>query len=146
MAEHPDVIIPILCDKQGLPEDTYHEAGVERRQVVELEIQRKIIEYQAQVLKNTAGKKFVASFPQGVTRPIQHGHSITSHSVYLSQYQLIPYERVVDYFNNQAKIPISAGSLYNFNQEAYELLEAFELSVKNKLRDACLLPMKQVSM
>jgi transposase len=66
--------------------------------------------------------------------------------VYLSQYQLIPYERVVDYFNNQAKIPISAGSLYNFNQEAYELLEAFELSVKNKLRDACLLPMKQVSM
>jgi len=97
MAEHPDVIIPILCDKQGLPEDTYHEAGVERRQVVELEIQRKIIEYQAQVLKNTAGKKFAASFPQGVTRPIQYGHSITSHSVYLSQYQLIPYERVVDY-------------------------------------------------
>lgn len=139
MTEYPDVIIPILCDMQGLPEDTYREAGVERRQVVEIEIQRKIIEYRAQVLKNTAGKKFVASFPQGVTRPIQYGHSIKSHSVYLSQYQLIPYERVADYFNNQAKIPISVGSLCNFNQEAYELLEAFALHVKNKLRDASLL-------
>jgi transposase len=66
--------------------------------------------------------------------------------VYLSQYQLISYERVADYCNNQAKIPISVGSLCNFNQEAYERLEACELNVKNKLRDASLLHMKRASM
>ena len=131
--DDPDDIISIKLDKRTLPRGEYHDVGFEARQIVELEITRIVTEYRAQVLENAAGKRFVASFPNGVTRLIQYGQSIKSHSVYLSQYQLIPYERVSDYFNNEAGIPISVGSLFNFNQEAFDKLELFEALVKEKL-------------
>lgn len=51
----------------------------------------------------------------------------------MSQYQLIPYDRVSDYFNNEVALPISVGSLFNFNQEAFNKLELFEALVKEKL-------------
>lgn len=111
----------------------YHDVGFEARQVIELEISRIVTEYRAQILENAAGKRFVAPFPEGVIRPVQYGQSVKSHSVYLSQYQLIPYERVADYFNNESGIPISVGSLFNFNQEAFDRLEFFETFVKDKL-------------
>jgi transposase len=42
--------------------------------------------------------------------------------VYMSQFQLIPYLRIEDYFQEQMGLSLSAGSLFNFNQEAYDLL------------------------
>lgn len=43
-----------------------------------------------------------------------------AHAVYLSQYQLLPYERLREYFADRLGIPISSGSVYNFIAEAYE--------------------------
>lgn len=51
----------------------------------------------------------------------------------MSMFQLIPYNRVEDHFLEQMNIPISAGSIFNFNQEAYELLESFEQWLSKKL-------------
>lgn len=135
---HPDTIIPIKLDKRRLPKGTYREVGFESRQVVDLEISCVITEYRAQVLEDAQGRRYVAAFPKGVCRPIQYGQSIKAHAVYLSQFQLIPYERVADYFINEASIPISVGSLFNFNQEAYELLEEFDALAKQKLIQAAL--------
>lgn len=135
---HPDTIIPIKLDKRRLPKGTYREVGFESRQVVDLEISCVVTEYRAQVLEDAQGKRYVAAFPKGVSRPIQYGQSIKAHAVYLSQFQLIPYERVADYFINEASIPISVGSLFNFNQEAYELLEEFDELAKQKLIQAAL--------
>jgi transposase len=92
-----------------------------------------ITEYRAEILENDKGKRYVAPFPDGLTRPIQYGKSVKSHAVYLSQFQLIPYERVEDYFVNEIRIPVSVGSLFNFNKEAYDLLEPFAALAKNKL-------------
>jgi transposase len=131
--ENPDHIIPIKLDKASLPPGDYHEIGYEARQVVEIEISRIVTEYQAQILEDAKGKRYIASFPKDVTRPIQYGQSIKAHAVYLSQFQLIPYERVADYFINEASIPISVGSLFNFNKEAFKLLEKFDEVVKQKL-------------
>lgn len=55
------------------------------------------------------------------------------HAVYLSQHQLIPYDRIRDHFQEQLQIPLSVGSVFNFNQEAYERLEHFEQWVKIQL-------------
>ena len=112
--------------------------GFESRQVIDIEISRIVTEYRAQILEDTEGKRYVASFPKGVSRPIQYGQSIKAHAVYLSQFQLIPYERVADYFINEASIPVSVGSLFNFNQEAYDLLEEFDALAKQKLIHAAL--------
>jgi transposase len=135
----PDNVVPIKLDKRSLPRGDYRDVGFEARQVVEIEISRIVTEYRAQILEDTQGKRFVAPFPPGISRPIQYGQSIKAHAVYLSQFQLIPYERVADYFINQASIPISVGSLFNFNREAYDRLEAFDLLAKEKLINALLI-------
>ena len=51
----------------------------------------------------------------------------------MSQYQLIPYNRVEETFKDQAGIPISCGSIYNFSEDAYKKLEVFEAVLKKKL-------------
>ena len=135
---NPDTIIPIKLDKRRLPKGNYHEVGFESRQVIDIEISRIVTEYRAQILEDATGKRYVAAFPKGVSRPIQYGQSIKAHAVYLSQFQLIPYERVADYFINEASIPISVGSLFNFNQEAYNLLDGFDALAKQKLIQAAL--------
>ena len=63
----------------------------------------------------------------------EYGDGIKAHAVYLSQYQLLPYKRIQEYFADQLQMPISEGSLYNFNQQAYEQLAAFEAISKERL-------------
>jgi transposase len=59
--------------------------------------------------------------------------------VYLSQYQLLPYKRIEEYFADQFDLPISAGSLYNFNAQASTRLHPFMPWVKDHLIDEPLL-------
>ncbi len=143
--DNPDTIIPIKLDKRRLPKGDYTEVGFESRQVIDIEISRIVTEYRAQILEDVTGKRYVATFPKGVSRPIQYGQSIKAHAVYLSQFQLIPYERVADYFINEASIPISVGSLFNFNQEAYDLLDGFDAMAKQKLIEAALVHADETS-
>ncbi len=137
--DDPDHIIPIKLDKRCLPRGDYKEVGFEARQVMDIKISRVVTEYHAQILEDNQGKRYVAEFPKGISRPIQYGSSVKAHTVYLSQFQLIPYERVADYFINKATIPVSVGSLYNFNKEAYALLEAFDMLAKNNLIQSLLI-------
>ena len=49
--------------------------------------------------------------------------SAKTHSVYLSQYQMLPLARVRDYFEHELGIPISQGSIANFNARATSILD-----------------------
>jgi transposase len=116
--DDPDFIEVLSVDRRCLPKGQYHDEGFEVRQVVDIDIARIVTEYRAQVLIDDHGKRFVASFPETVTRPIQYGSQIKAHSVYLSQFQLLPYQRIQDYFKDQLGIPLSTGSIVNFNLDA----------------------------
>jgi len=130
--DEPDNIEVIKIDRRTLPHGNYHDAGFERRQIIELQIERVVTEYRAQVLVNDQGQRFVAEFPNGVTRPAQYGASVKANAVYMSMFQLIPYERVQTHFDEQFDTPISTGTLSNFNREAYDRLADFEkLSIKH---------------
>lgn len=131
--ENPDKVEVLKLDKRKLPRGKYTDGGYESRQVIDFDISIEVTEYRAQVLVNAAGKRYVANFPDFVKRPIQYGTRTKATSVYMSQYQLIPYNRVEDYFTHELGMSISAGSLFNFNQEAYQLLEKFEDISKEKL-------------
>ena len=124
--DDPDEIETLTIDRSALPPGEYREAGFERRQVFDIDISRVVTEYRAQVVINENGQRFVAPFPDHVTKAVQYGAGVKAHAVYLSQYQLIPYQRVQEYFQDQLNLPISAGSIYNFNQQAFALLEEFE--------------------
>lgn len=132
----PDVVEEISIDQRTLPKGEYTPAGYESRQVFDIEISRKVTEYRSEILEDSKGNRFVAEFPEGVTQPTQYGSGVKAHAVYMSQFQLLPYERIRDYFSEQMSFPLSAGTLFNFNQSAYELLEQFEALAKQKLTES----------
>lgn len=121
----PDVIEEIKIDKRRLPKGEYKEVGYESRQVFDIRISCEVTEYRAEILEDQNGNKFVAEFPKGVTQPTQYGSGVKAHAVYLSQFQMLPYDRISDYFADQLGMPLSTGSLFNFNQCAYVALESF---------------------
>ncbi|MBT8407979.1 MAG: IS66 family transposase [Deltaproteobacteria bacterium] len=138
--DDPDEVTEIKIDRRTLPKGPeYREAGHEIRQVIDVDISRFVSEYRAQVLEDDQGHRFVACFPDGVNRAVQYGLNVKANAVYMSQYQLIPYDRIRDHFQDQMHIPLSAGSVFNFNQEAYAGLESFERWAKTELAKSMLL-------
>ena len=102
--EEPDEVKVLYGTQESLPKGHYREAGFMLRQVVNIDISRVVIEYQAQILVDEQGKRFVADFPDGVNCSVQYGNGVKAHAVYLSQYQLLPYQRIQDYFISQLDI------------------------------------------
>jgi transposase len=143
--DDPDFIETLSIDRRSLPKGHYHQVGFETRQVFDIDISRIITEYQAQILEDEKGCRFVAAFPDGVTKAVQYGNQIKAHAVYLSQFQLLPYKRIQTYFADQLQIPLSEGSLYNFNVQAFTKLADFEqMSKDNTHRLISPMPMKPV--
>ncbi|GFO72826.1 transposase, IS66 family [Bathymodiolus japonicus methanotrophic gill symbiont] len=131
--DDPDEIEIITIDRRTLPKGRYTADGFETRQVFDIDISRVVTEYQAQRLINEKGQCFIAPFPDEVTKAAQYGNGIKAHVVYLSQYQLLAYNRIQEYFADQLGMPISEGSIYNFNELAYEKLAGFETISKEHL-------------
>lgn len=137
--EEPDKIKVIKVDRRTLPKGEYKVVGYDKRQVFDIDISTIVTEYQAEILENENGKKFKASFPKEVNSKVQYGLGVRANSVYMSQYQLIPYNRVEEHFDEQMNLGISAGTVYNFNLEAYEKLATFEAWLVNTMRKESLL-------
>jgi len=131
--DDPDEIEILEVDQSVLPPGKYQEVGFEIRQVFDIDIRRLVTEYRAQVLEDQFGKRFTALFPAEVTKAVQYGQGVKAQAVYLSQYQLIPYQRVQEQFQDQFQLPLSVGSIFEFNQQAYALLEQFELKLITKM-------------
>jgi Transposase IS66 family. len=132
----PDRIEEIKVDRRYLPKGQYQDVGYESRQVFDIEFSRVITEYRAQILEDQSGARFIADFPQGVKSTVQYGSEVKVNSVYMSQFQLLPYNRIQDQFADQMNLPLSTGTIFNFNQEAYELLEQFDAIVKKQLTES----------
>jgi len=131
--DNPDKVKEIEVDRRKLPAGQYRQVGFETRQVFDIDISRVVTEYRAQILENDKGTRFVAPFPEGVTKAVQYGTGLKAHSVYMSQFQLVPYNRIQDHFADQLNVPVSEGSIFNFNNEAFRLLGNFENQVKKEL-------------
>lgn len=124
--EKPTESEDILIDRRTLPRGEYHRIGFEARQVFDMEVSFSVKEYSAEILQNENGGQYVAEFPDGITEPAQYGSMIGAHSVYMSQFQLIPLARIEDHFKDQLGLPLSKGSISNWNALAYKKLESFE--------------------
>ena len=131
--DDPDKVELIKIDRSQLPVGRYRQVGFESRQVFDIDISRVVTEYRVQILEDDKGNRFVAPFPKGVTKAVQYGTGLKAHSVYMSQFQLVPYNRIQDYFADQLHIPISEGSIFNFNKEAFGFLADFENRATNEL-------------
>jgi transposase len=131
--DDPEKVELIKVDRSKLPPGRYRQVDFDSRQVFDIDISRVVTEYRVQILQDDKGNRFAATFPKGVTKAVQYGTGLKAHSVYMSQFQLIPYNRIQDHFADQLHIPVSEGSIFNFNKEAFRSLVDFENRVKNEL-------------
>ena len=75
--DDPDEVIALSIDQRTLDKNTsYQSVGVEKRQIIDIDIQRFVTEYQAQVLEDDKGNRFVATFPDHVKKSVQYGLTI----------------------------------------------------------------------
>lgn len=122
--DEPDQVIPIEMKPEDVPPG-YRKVGYEARQVFDIILKRHVIEYQADVYEDDKGHRLVAPFPADVARKVQYGNTTKAHVVYLNVGQMLPYNRIQDYFGEN-DLPLSEGSIYNFIADAYARLEDFE--------------------
>lgn len=88
----------------------------EVRQVFELTVSRvETTEYRNQrIICSNCEHLNVAPFPDDVKARVQYGSNLKATAIYLGSYQLIPYERLAELFNDIFQCPISQGTLANF--------------------------------
>jgi len=106
-----------------------------------------VTEHQAEI-KNCphCGEKNKAALPEGVYAGAQYGNNIKAQAVYLNQYQLLPYARIQEYFQDIFGQDISTGVLFQANENCYYGLEYAETTISNQLITAPLLNTDETSL
>jgi len=79
--------------------------------VVEVVIQRKVIEYRIVGGTGACGRAQRSTFPAGIEAPVQYGPGVSAFAVYMTQYQLLPYQRTAEVPNELASLGTSPGTL-----------------------------------
>ena len=107
--------------------------GMEKRQVFDLPPQKiEVTEHQAEIkICVGCGWENRGEFPPDVQQPAQYGNRLKALSIYLANYQFVPYERQEEFFQDLYGHPISQGTLVNFNQACYGQLEEVEKSIRD---------------
>lgn len=107
-------------------------ARIERRQ--EFDLPPKLIEvteYEVEVKVCSCGLEHHAQCP--VNAPVQYGKRIQSLAIGMNQYQMIPYERLQEFFRDYFQVSVSDWWLSKTNQACYENLAPAEEGIKQAL-------------
>lgn len=74
-------------------------------------------------------------FPEGVDQPVQYGAHLRSAVTYLSQYQLLPVNRVKQLVQDMYGVSLSSGTIQNFIRHLAQKLEPAVQRIKESLLD-----------
>jgi transposase len=110
--------------------------GIERRQEFDIPPKRVIVrEHQAeQKVCPHCQAVTCASFPQGITAPVQYSPAFAAIGVYLTQQQFLPYERACETIQDLIGPAMAVGTLKNMVQRCALQLEQIEEQIKEHLR------------
>ena len=108
---------------------------VERRQLFDLPpIELEVTEHQAQIKHcKTCNKNSKARFPDGVGKGAQYGSNIQAILTYFNQYQLLPYQRTQEMFQDLFNIHLSQGTIKNVLSRGADALTDFTEQLKTTL-------------
>ena len=106
---------------------------VERRQVFDLpEPKLEVTEHQGEVKTCPCGCVNRAAFPPEAAAPVQYGPRLKSVGVYLSEYQLMPFDRLGEIMRDLfACDSFSEGTLANFKADCSRRLEPVEAAIRD---------------
>jgi transposase len=105
----------------------------ERRQVIELVIRREVTEYRTVAGTCACGRMHRSDFPQDIRAAVQYGPGVSAFAVYMTQYQLLPFERSAALLDELAGIAISPGSLYRMVATAGARVQATVAAIREAL-------------
>ena len=102
--------------------------------------------HRVEVKRCNCGHKNYGTLPRGVTGHVQYGSKTQALAVYLHQYQLIPCQRIVEFFRDIFNLPISTGTICNFQKKTFEQLESTELAIASALMNEAVLGADETGM
>jgi transposase len=134
--EKPDRIVPHTvecCAGCGRSWGKQPPERVERRQVFDLpEPKLEVTEHQCEVKTCPCGCVNRAAFPPEAAAPVQYGPRLKSVGVYLSEYQLLPFDRLGEIMRDLfACDSFSEGTLANFKADCSRRLEPVEAAIRD---------------
>lgn len=137
--EEPSEIIKIKkkrkCECGGKIE--YTEEMI-KRQLVEIQIEYKVIEYQGKRGKCIkCGKIHNPQFPKGINNNVQYGNSVKGLSLILSEYGNISVDKVQEIIGliTNSKGP-SSGSIMNWKKDIYKKMQPIREEIKEEMLKA----------
>ena len=105
-----------------------------RQNIDILETKLRTLEHRAEIKHcPRCGYENKGVFPEGIVKTTQYGDTLKSLVVYLSQYQLIPYQRIKEIIKDLYGHQLSTGTLTNFKKRCYSKLESIEKTEVNPL-------------
>ena len=141
MVKHPDK--RVRCKTQGkcscgISLENLPVTRIEKRQEFDLPPQLiEVTEYEVEVKVCSCGEEHHACCP--VNAPVQYGKRIQSLAVGMNQYQMIPFERLQEFFRDYFNVSVSDWWLLKTNQVCYENLAPAEEGIKQALISSAVL-------
>lgn len=105
----------------------------QERQVFDIEIKRTVTSHLAEVGECKCGRVNRASFPEGVNNHTQYGQTARTLASYFCQYQLTPFERTQEIFNDVFGLGLCKASVFNHTTKAAHSLNNFKEWAKAQL-------------
>jgi transposase len=141
MVENPDDITVYKIDNCEKCQYSFDSEGseeirsVECHQVFDIpELKIKVIEHQAEIKKcPKCGFINTAKFPPQASNIVQYGERVNALVSYLSNYQLIPLERVKEFMTDLFNHTLSKATVIEMNRKIHQALQLFEQTTKDKL-------------
>ena len=111
--------------------------GYKSRQVFDLPvIQLQVTEHRAETKRcPDCATLSTANFPTGVSQPAGYGKGIQKLAVYLCNYQLLPYRRTAELFEDLLGHRINEASLLSMNQRFSANLDGFTKQLRERLSE-----------
>jgi len=132
--DNPDKIVThntTICKKCSHSLKDINPINHEKRQIFDIEVKLIITEHQAkEKICPHCGTHNKGIFPDDVKNPVQYGSEVYALASYLNCYQLLPYERICDLFEDIFGIRPSEATLINANTSIYNTLEVVEDKIK----------------
>lgn len=121
----------VHCGKslsEALPE------GYERRQVFDIPpLTLEVIEHRAERKRCSCGHTTTASFPEGVTAPVQYGRTIQVLLSIFSAYEYMSYDRISELMDHLIGRRVNESTVYSLQKRLFEELAGFEQKSKEHL-------------
>ena len=130
--DHIKVHMVDVCTNCGRSLEDEEASEHECRQEFEIPpVKPEVTEHRAEIKLCPACKILnKAAFPKHITQSVQYGINVKATATYFSQSQFIPFDRLQQLFKDCYSLPLSQGSLVNFNKQCSNAVEPSILAIK----------------